>query len=160
MKEGARVREEEPVVRESSRTQWLRCCREAAWISGVGGEGTADAFRSWWWGGLGGMLTSGQPCKSRKPRRWPWSKVCLVNRGGFWQKMKWSNREAQTTSFRFFLSLFGSAPRCFTDSGPLHWRAASWQGSFGHRLAYTVLSTKVQSGKKKGVVQCAFCFQN
>lgn len=39
MKEGARVREEEPVVRESSRTQWLRCCREAAWISGVGGEG-------------------------------------------------------------------------------------------------------------------------
>lgn len=83
----------EPVVSEHSRTQraveaWLRCCREAAWT------------RRRWEGGLlthlgvdgrvrrGGLLTSGQPCKSRKPRRWPWSKVCLVNRGDFWQKMK------------------------------------------------------------------------
>lgn len=49
--------------------------------------------------GRWGVVTSGQPCTSRKPRRWPQSKVCLVNCGDFWHKMKWSNGEARTISF-------------------------------------------------------------
>lgn len=103
---------------------------------GMGGR-TADAFRSRWRGGGCGLLTSGQPCKSRKPRRWPWSKVCLVKRGDFWQTIKGSN---ETTRLHFFHSL------CFTESSPLKWRAASWQGSLGNSefcLQCTALSYSI-----------------
>lgn len=59
-KERARVGEEEPVVKESSRTQRPSSCSEALWIRRVGGEGTADAFKSWWWGGASDVWTAMQ----------------------------------------------------------------------------------------------------
>ena len=82
----------EPVVSELSRTQcavgaWRRCCRETSMDKGrrggVGGVGVEEGLLTHLGAGGGVMrarlLTSGQPCKSRKPRRWPWSKVSPVN---------------------------------------------------------------------------------
>ena len=112
----------------------------------------------------GGLLTSGQPCKSKKPRRWPRSKVCLVNRGDPWQKMKWSTKAARTTSLHFFPLLLGSVPLCFTEWST--WvqssisTSESWTEITVDRVLAFFKAQKIQSRKKKWVVLCTFCFLN
>lgn len=132
------VGEEQPVVRQSSRTlaevlQGGSVDKRGGWVergllTHLGAGGRVG------WSGVGELLTSGQSCKSWKPRRWPWSKACLVNHSDFWRKMKYSNREARTTSFHFFLWLFGRAPQLQSTSlGSSTLTRESWTQISGHR---------------------------
>lgn len=137
----------------------------AVWIRRGGGweEGLLTHLGAGGGERRGGLLTSGQPCKSRKPRRWPSSKLCPVNRGDFWQRMKRSNREAQTTSLHFFLLPFGcgsSAPHGeqFTRVKRSILTREFWSQITVH-CAQLLSGTEVQSGIKV-MVDRAFCSHN